>query len=263
MRRTHRAPGAPTLLTLAALMVVPPLAAPTAYAQTPEAPGRATVDPPPQAGADSAAQAPAEAAAAETIPPGPEASHPMASRVRVAAAYRMGFGGTIEYDLDGAFGTPNQIRDDLQRTDSLLMLRVEGPIGRYFAIGGMLQGSLINSQRADSTGESALSVFDLGLLLRARYTIDLGTVALEPSVTVPFGFSVGVFDKDFSGQPGFGWHAGVLFGGQVLIGERFGVLLEMGWLRHRLGVDARSSDATVTVSQGTLMAGVLLGFGGD
>jgi len=226
---------------------------------TPTATPTATPTPTPTASPDPNATA--------TATPDPNAErrgHPMAPRARFIGAYRLGFaGGSVEYSVTGPFGTTSSVDDTLLRSQGLTLLRIDGPIGDFFALGGALRGSLVNGERANSTGEEAMSVFDLGLVPRARYTFDFGVVGLEPSLSVPVGFTVGVFDKDFSGQPGFGWHVGVLAGLQLLLGGHFGILVEMGWLQQRLNVDARSGPAVVTLRQALLQTGLVVAFGRD
>jgi hypothetical protein len=187
----------------------------------------------------------------------------MAPRARFIGAYRLGFaGGSVRYDVDGFLGS-SSVSDELVRSQGLTMLRIDGPIGRFFSLGGALRGALVNGTRTNATGEDAMSVFDLGVVPRARYTFDFGVVGLEPSLAIPVGFSVAVFDKDFSGQPGFGWHLGVLGGVQVLLGGHFGIVVELGWMQQRLQVDARSGPATVTLRQTVLQSGLIVAFGSD
>ncbi len=190
----------------------------------------------------------------------PRAHHPMAPRVRLVGLYSLGFGGSIAYDWQPEFGPGQKLTHDMDRAQSLTF-RFEVPAGAYLTLGGALWGGTLNSQRASATGESPISRFDLGVVVRGRYTFDLGVVGLEPSLAIPAGFSVAVFDKDFSGQPGFGWHIGLLFGGQVFFGGRFGLLFELGWIRHQFSVDARNAPATVVIRQGVLQLGLLVGLG--
>ena len=188
----------------------------------------------------------------------------MAARARFVGAYRFGFaGGSVSYAVSGPFGSTSSVSDELVRSQGLTLLRVDGPIGRFFSLGGALGGDLVNGSRTNATGEDPMSVFDLGIVPRGRYTFDFGVVGLEPSLAIPVGFSVGVFDKDFSGQPGFGWHIGVLGGVQVLFGGHFGILIELGWMQRRLDVDARSGTATVTLRQTLLQTGLIVAFGSD
>ncbi|MEM6959745.1 MAG: hypothetical protein AAF645_28945, partial [Myxococcota bacterium] len=208
------------------------------------------------ASAASQSATPAESAAE------PASVHPgVVRRTRLIGAYRAGFGGSIDYDYSEVPFSPEQtVSDDLILTQSVLV-RLEIPAGPYVSVGGMLQLSSGNSERADQLGESAFSLFDLGVLVRGRYAIKVGSITLEPSIAIPVGFTTGVFDKNLTGQPAFGWHIGLLFGGQVFIGDHFGLVIEAGWLRHSLNVDGRNGPVDATLSQGLFQLGIVVAVG--
>lgn len=162
-------------------------------------------------------------------PPPPPPPPSFSDRAHSALAFHSGLGGSVRRD---------EATTDLGTTLGF-NLRSDIPVARYLLIGPLFQ---FGAWRPDLPGQtpSRSYIVDIDLFVRGRIPIELDPVALQIWGGVPVGLSLSFLRGERAPELetfGLGWNVGVLFGGAIHFGKRFGIFAEGGWLRHRMSHD--------------------------
>lgn len=180
--------------------------------------------------------------------------------MRLGAYLALGLGGEIDLDSDAPAGSVDTDADPTVGFG----LRAEVPVHEYVAVGGLFE---LLTFESDVWGERE-SVFDIDVWVKGRYRFELAPgLILEPYIGVPFGLSLAVLadPNDLASDavwPGF--NIGVLAGAAVLLQERFGAFLELGWRHHQVFAEANTFlgdiDFAVKTNQVALHLGFMVAF---
>ncbi|MEO0324028.1 MAG: outer membrane beta-barrel protein [Myxococcota bacterium] len=161
---------------------------------------------------------------------------------QVAGTLVLGFGGEAEISGDGG-----SVSFDLDPTVGL-GLRYQVPLSRRLSLGGLFE---FRSFEEDQSTDRQ-SVLDFDLFVKASFGVVLGSKDVELYGLVPLGLSIGPTDDDLDrlgASTGFGFNLGLLAGVQLLVTERVGLFVEMGWRRHQVFYDSDLGDVDVTANQ--------------
>jgi hypothetical protein len=168
-----------------------------------------------------------------------------ARTVRLAGGFHLGFGGRIEDDdieVDGeaTLGTH---------------LRLEIPLHNFFVLGPLVT---FGAGRVPDSEANRDFYIDIDLLLRGRAAIQFGSGHhIDLGVALTVGAVIAIVKENFidARETVFGWNIGVLAGAQLLFANSMGLLLEFGFVHHRLPSDDR------TISQAVMNFGMVILFG--
>lgn len=159
--------------------------------------------------------------------------------------FRLGFAGTLSVDL-GVFGTPSTSADTSPGVD----LRADIPIARYVTLGPQLS---IYAVRPDFPGLDRNPIVDISPFLKGRYPFRAGKKKAEVYGLFQVGFSMAFLREDTGASDRFGpgWNIGLAPGFQILLGRRFGLVIELGWLRSQ----GNFSGGNLIINQGVWRIG--------
>lgn len=190
----------------------------------------------------------------EPPPPPPPEPTPFGKRAHSGLAFHIGFPGDItgsgsEEDLDYTLG---------------LNIRSDFPIAQYVLIGPMFEFGAWRPEPGESAPMRAF-YFDIDLFVRGRIPFDLDPVDLQLWAGVPGGLSLSFLNEEIAPNLegfGVGWNIGALLGGAIHFTDEFGLLLEGGWIRHRLGHkrDPGDGNAQITFSSFVMNTGFIFGY---
>lgn len=196
----------------------------------------------------------------EPPPPPPKPTETFRERIHSGLAFHMGFGGSRE--TDAATG---HARADLDTTYGA-NLRSDIPVAGYLLLGPWFQFAAHRADRSPKPDRDFL--VDVDFYLRGRLPVELDRVALQLWAGVPVGLSLsflGETSASNGGNPnrlsgfGVGWNIGLLAGGAVHFTKKFGMFVEGGWLRHRVGhaYEDREGDVSLVLSQTSVNLGFM------
>jgi hypothetical protein len=134
-------------------------------------------------------------------------------------------------------------------------VRLDIPIGDYFAVAPMV---MVGGWHAEGlTGNFERSFYlDVDLFPRVRVPFAVGGGHMELYAGALAGYTAFLLDDPLVEDHAHGWNVGALAGAQLFFGDGFGVVTEMGWLRH----ESEFSGDPVTLNQFLFQAGVGLRF---
>ncbi len=135
----------------------------------------------------------------------------------------LGFGG--EVDFGAAPGDP-----ELDTTVGF-GVRYEAPLHRYVSVGGHLETTFWRTELMDAANLDRNVHLDLDGFVMGRYPIRLRKFDLVPYLLLPIGLTIS-FPSFNDLDNGPGWNIGLLAGTQFIFSEHFGVMTELGFMRH-------------------------------
>ncbi|MEM9066969.1 MAG: hypothetical protein AAGE52_00645 [Myxococcota bacterium] len=148
------------------------------------------------------------------------------------------------------------LKDDLIATLGI-HARLDIPIHRYVALAPMITAAAWQSDSANSAGAKRNFYVDLNLMPRGRYPIDLPRGHLDVYAGIPVGGSIYLPHPDNSGKVRGGWNIGWVLGGRYHFASGFGVLVELGWLRHAQRTSSGGRTINTVLRQTLINVGVL------
>lgn len=167
-------------------------------------------------------------------------------KTRVDLLFRLGFAGKwTGLDLPGVV-PPGADADNSPGAS----LRVDIPIFRYMTLGPLLSAYAV---RADFPGLDYNPVVDISPFVKGRYPFWAGKKKAEVYGLFQAGFTMAFLrgSTRASDRFGPGWNIGLSPGFQILLGPRFGLLTELGWLRTQ----GNFTDGNLVINQGVWRVG--------
>lgn len=171
------------------------------------------------------------------------ASPSTAAAQRVGGFGLLGAGGDLQLSADGRF-LDGSNRTALDPTGGFGVFG-DIPLHRFVMVGGRFETRWSTPYQTDG-----FWLFDVSVLGKFRYALEIGDVTFEPYAALPIGVTLGrlwdfnTLEDDRTTWPG--WNIGVLAGLNVILGH-IGIMFELGWRHHQvfdtiestnIGVDA-------------------------
>lgn len=192
-------------------------------------------------------------------------------RWRLLLLGRFGLGPKVELEYSDPFSSSAGVVEETPRATLGFDLRVEKPVAKYVAVGGLVSNYWVRFQPTSGDGSRPRFLrpsdyaLDISPFVKPRYPFRLGNEEAEAYVVIHVGGSLRVLsvsDAVFLGPKtgvfgGFNW--GVAAGFQVFATQHLGLVVEVGYAKTRIKIGTSALDNT-TVGQATLRFGVTFAF---
>lgn len=157
--------------------------------------------------------------------------------------FRLGFKGKISADYGSVTGS---VPADTSFGGDF---RYDIPIARYVTLGPVIS---VYAVRPESSGIDRNPIVDIDPFVKVRYVAGRKN-KIELYALFQGGFSMAFLRKSTGATDRFGpgWNIGIAPGLQLLLGRRFGLITEIGWMRTQGNFDA----ANLIVNQGIWRVG--------
>jgi hypothetical protein len=152
--------------------------------------------------------------------------------IALNAGVHLGMGGTERIDRSGLDSDSDMV--------ATIGMQIGGEyvLHKYFAAGGELRLSGINTETDADADVGRDMLTDIMLRPRGRYVIE--SIGLETYAALPFGISFPNINDDKSGDASVGFALGMDFGVNYFFTEHWGLGSSIGWLWHWFGVEQTS-----------------------
>lgn len=168
-----------------------------------------------------------------------------ASDSHVDLLFRLAFGG-IRFVMGAA--------DERLDADPSLGgdVRFDIPLGEYFSLGPVVS---VYTVRPENSGTNRQPVVDIDPFVKIRKLAG-SRERVELYGLFQGGFTMAFLRESYRGSQGdrfgAGWNVGVAPGVRVLMGRRFGIIAELGWMRTQW----KTESYKLIFNQGVLRAGL-------
>jgi hypothetical protein len=158
------------------------------------------------------------------------ASYLTKGRIALTAGVHLGLGGSVNVDVPG----PLDAEDDLATTIGL-QLGGEYVLHPYFALGGELRLSGINTKSAADADVGRDMLTDIVVKPRGRYVFE--SIGLEAYLAMPFGLSIPNINDKKGGEASMGFTLGTGLGATYFFSDKIGIGSDFSWLWHWYGIE--------------------------
>jgi len=181
---------------------------------------------------------------------------PPISSPRVAGKLALGLLGTV--DVEDEDPSTANIEDDLLVSYGF-EAELSFPVHTFVTIGVLGRMLWMNLEEWDDNNIDRSMTLDLDAVLRVRYPVTSGTIAIEPYLGIPVGLSFSFLNDDVAQawpawanvetSSNIGWNIGIIGGAIFWVARQVGILAEIGWSHHFLSNEFSWRISTIASGQ--------------